>query len=262
MKKVMGIFALMVVALTVTPAAADFYVIAGGGRLGTQISSVPYTISSPGLYYLAKNLTHTDIHSTATITVSASDVTLDLMGFCLTGPGKDVLGNATGVKVSGSNVEIRNGSIQDFGKWGISVEGGNGTRLVGLRVRKTGQDGIGLMGDTHLVMDCSVIDTGGHGIWCLAIASLIKGNHVSYNTGDGINVSAGCTVEGNLTAANTGGIYVLDGCTVTLNTAYSNTGTGIVTGNDCTITNNTTDGLTNGTNCTLAYNTVTSIPEP
>jgi hypothetical protein len=40
------------VLLSAAPVLADdgFYVIAGGGKAGTQINSVPYPISSSGLY--------------------------------------------------------------------------------------------------------------------------------------------------------------------------------------------------------------------
>ena len=31
--------------------ADDFYVIAGGGGVGTKITSLPYTITKPGFYY-------------------------------------------------------------------------------------------------------------------------------------------------------------------------------------------------------------------
>ena len=81
-----------------------------GGGVGTKITSVPYTISNPGFYYLGSNLTYTG--SGNAITISSHNATLDLMGFCLTGPGW-VEGPATGIRVSISkmNVEIRNGSI-------------------------------------------------------------------------------------------------------------------------------------------------------
>ena len=55
MKRVVGLMALLIAVLTVTPATAEFYVIAGGGRQGTAITTVPYTITSPGLYYLTNN---------------------------------------------------------------------------------------------------------------------------------------------------------------------------------------------------------------
>lgn len=74
--------------LTVTPVLADgdFYVVAVGGGVGTKITSVPYTISSPGFYYLGSNLTYSGTGSA--ISVDAENVTLDLMGFSLTGAGK------------------------------------------------------------------------------------------------------------------------------------------------------------------------------
>ena len=55
MKRVVGLIVLLIAVLTVTPAIADFYVVAGGGRMGTAITTLPYTITSPGLYYLNNN---------------------------------------------------------------------------------------------------------------------------------------------------------------------------------------------------------------
>jgi hypothetical protein len=46
-----------------------------------EITSVPYTISSPGIYYLARDITSTNPN--ANITLSASDVVLDLQGHTL-----------------------------------------------------------------------------------------------------------------------------------------------------------------------------------
>ena len=37
-------------------ADGDFYVVAGGGGVGTKITSLPYTIDKPGFYYLGGNL--------------------------------------------------------------------------------------------------------------------------------------------------------------------------------------------------------------
>ena len=49
----------------------------------TPISSLPYTIKVPGSYYLTGNLAST----TNGIFIDASQVTLDLMGFTLSGDG-------------------------------------------------------------------------------------------------------------------------------------------------------------------------------
>jgi hypothetical protein len=259
MKKIMGIVTLLLLVLTGTQTSADFYVIAGPAGVGTKITSLPCTISTSGIYYLAKNLTYESSTGSA-ITVDISDVTLDLMGFSLIGPGKQS-GTNGGIRVTAnqSNVEIRNGSVISFGSSGIfSFASCTGIRVVGIRVRNTGAGGMVLGGSNHLVMDCSVMSAGVHGIGFLN-SSLIKGNLLLQNAGDGIFAQGTSTVAGNVTIGNTGrGIYTYGSSTVTGNTAAANTGTGIATLDDCTITNNTTDGLTYGSNCTDVNNTVTN----
>jgi len=275
MKRVVGLMALLIAVLTVTPAAADFYVIGGGGRLGTAITALPYTITSPGLYCLTQNLTLSNPALNA-ISVNADDVTIDLMGFCLTGAGKGSGVNNSGIVVAATrtNVEIRNGSIKAFGCDGIySPSGSTGIRVVGLRVRDIGNRGIYLTGSNNLVMDCVVMDSGA-GI-SVGLSSLVKGSQVVHCDGEGIYISDGSTALGNtvrscyygiytslgaLVTDNTvsanidKGILVTASCTITRNTAYNNTGTGIAAGAYCTITNNTTDGLTNGASCFVADN--------
>ena len=46
--------------------------------------------------------------------MTVSDVTIDLMGFCLTGSDKQSGANI-GIKIGTSNVEVRKGPIQGFG---------------------------------------------------------------------------------------------------------------------------------------------------
>jgi hypothetical protein len=279
MKRVVGLMALLILVLTVTPATADFYVIAGGGRLGTAITSVPFPITSPGLYYLTNNLTSSGTNNYA-ITVDADDVTIDLNGFCLTGPGKGSGMNNSGIVVMDprTNVEIRNGSIKAFGYGGIvSQNNCTAIRVVGVRVRDIGLNGIFLTGSGNLAMDCAVMNAGGNGI-DVGISSLVKGSQLVGNFGYGIRVASGSAAVGNTAVGNTTGItaqlgslvtdntvsgnsakgiLAYDYCTITRNTAYNNAGVGIYTLTYCTITNNTTDGLSNLTNCTLADNTVT-----
>jgi hypothetical protein len=279
MKRVVVLMALLIMVLTVTPAVADFYVIGGGGRLGTAITSVPIAITSPGLYYLTKNLTISDPELNA-ITVGADDVTIDLNGFCLTGPGKGSGTLNSGIRLFGTrfNVEIRNGSIKSFGYQGIKLENPcTGIRVVGIRVRDTGNSGIELLGSGNLAMDCTVINAGNNGIY-VGESSLVKGSQVVGSGYLGIALLNGSTAVGNTVSGNFTGIFTYEGssltdntvsgststgiycshkCTITRNTAYNNSGTGISAGTYCTITNNTIDGLVNGTNCTLADNTVT-----
>ena len=78
----------------------------------TPITSVPITITTPGVYCLTGNLTHFSL-TAAAITVEASAVVVDFNGYKLV----KVFGPAlsTGVKVTAQkNVTIRNGLISTF----------------------------------------------------------------------------------------------------------------------------------------------------
>jgi len=265
--------------LNAAPVLADdsFYVIAAGSKAGTQIKSVPYTISSPGLYCLAKNLTYAATTSNA-ITVNASDVTLDLNGFCLTGPGKTSGSGYYGISIDAgaNNVEIRNGSVKSFGNDGIHAAGSIGIRVIGLRVSDNGSAGVWMAGHNHLVMGCSLFTNNTFG--ATIATGILKGNHSYNNGGQGLNAGDGSTISGNVCMNNVGagisagsGSSVLDntvmgngqegiltsvGCTVTRNTSRGNTGTGIATGDNCLIANNTSEGLTIGSDCNQANNSV------
>jgi parallel beta-helix repeat protein len=248
------------------------------GVVGTKITSLPYTISAPGAYILTGSLTYT-LTSGSAITVAANDVTINLNGFCLTGPGK-TSGTNYGITILPGycNVEIRNGSVRNFGSIGIST--GSSTcdsiRVSGIRANFMGGYGISLSGENNLVMNCTVGNSGGHGIYAGSY-SLVKGNQSYANTNDGIHTLSGATVMGNQTNGNAKGIYAQNSCTITDNTVFNsssygitvgsnctvsrNTSTnnisaGIITGTYCTITNNTTKGLTSSSYCTLADNTV------
>jgi hypothetical protein len=258
MKKKLWLVALagaLLLSAAPVPTNADFYVIAGGGRAGTQISSVPYTISLPGLYCLAGNLSYTPTTGPA-ITVNASDVTLDLMGFCLTGPGKAFANNhGINIQNGASNVEIRNGSINNFGSYGIVAGNCTGIRVLGIRVREVGFNAIHLQSGTdHVVAGCSVINAGAYGI-LVSSGGIIKGNHVTGSSGEGINAYSS-TIADNLVQSNTGSGIFAHRCTITGNTAWNNTNVGINAGDYSTIANNTTDGLTYGAHCNLGVNTV------
>ncbi len=247
MKRNLSLLALAVLMLVrAAPVAAQdgFYVIAGG-RAGTQINSLPYTINAnaPGLYCLARNLTYTSTTGDA-ITVNASNVTLDLMGFCLTGPGKSS-GTNNGIKISigCANVEVRNGSIQTFGQYGVNTDYAAGqtaddARIIGLRIQNTGNAGIWLRGANSLVMGCSVLSAGGNGI-DVGGHTLVKGNHAYNNSsGYGIFAGSGCTVAGNTANKNQTGIATGDGSLVMDNTAYMNSSSGIAAGSYCTLMRN------------------------
>ena len=98
---------------------ADFYVIPFGPNIGTEIKSLPYTIENEGFYYLKKNLVVGNTYAAA-LTINADNVTLDLLGNMIKGPGKTSNVLNVGISVVGhQGIEIRNGVLTEFGGYGI-----------------------------------------------------------------------------------------------------------------------------------------------
>jgi len=80
---------------------------------GTPISSLPFTITQPGSYYLTRNLS---VASGNGITIDADGVTLDLMGFTLSGPGSNTgsYGITSDPVTTRRNNTIRNGVLRGW----------------------------------------------------------------------------------------------------------------------------------------------------
>lgn len=153
----------------------------------TPISSVPYTITSPGSYYLTGNFTNTG--ATNGITIRADNVTLDLGGFTLAGVGQFHAGIALGPRQV--NVTIMNGVIRNCGAQGIEASGLRG----------------GIVRDMHLIANSSGMQVGaivgaGSG---LESASVVERCTAVSNTIAGILVGIGCQVRS--CAANYSGAY-------------------------------------------------------
>jgi parallel beta-helix repeat protein len=226
-------------------------------RIPISQSDIPLTISTPGSYYLTE-----DVNSASTaITVNVNDVTIDLMGYKIVGPDS---GTNDGIYMFGrSNVEIRNGTVRDFGRYGIYELGwqfGNGHRIIDIRLVENAQGGINMSGKNHLVKDCTVRNNGGYGIY-VSYAGTVIGNTVYKSGGQGIGVGNGCKVADNLVYDNgSTGIRTEYGCLVTGNIVYQNAAHGITTIKGSTITNNTAYANTyHGINadewCTVVGNT-------
>ncbi len=210
-----------------TPAWADFYVIAVPAGVGTRITSLPYTITTPGFYYLAKDLTMTASFGppASGITVNADNVTIDLMGFSLVCSGS---GDTSGIGISGrKNVEVRNGTVSGFPAGGIYGSGGYNCRIINVRVEKNGIWGINLStGYYHLIQNCNASENANTGI-AAGYGCRVTGN-VSCKNLRGISCEEGSSLVGNVVVDNTGHgfylsltpgkYYLIDG-----NTAYNNT---------------------------------------
>ena len=112
-------------------------VLAGTAWAETELLG-PATLSNAGEYY---RLT-TDITTSGTaFTITANDVTLDLDGHTVT------YSSGSGIQVSASNVEVKNGSIVqqgDSNSPGIKVSAGSGQELHHLVIRVTGDRARGI----------------------------------------------------------------------------------------------------------------------
>ena len=200
----------------------------------SQSSADTFEITQSGSYYLEGNRNCSETG----ISISASDVTIDLCGYSLVGTDSGIY---NGISItSGSNIEIKNGTIRDFGSIGIYSTNSNikNIRMIVLRVLSNG-GGISVSGVGGIVKDCTVSENAGNGI-STQHGYIVSGCVVRQNGGIGINASHGNTVIDN--------------------TVYYNTGTGIKTGNACVISRNTVldnsgnYGIDAGTACTITHN--------
>lgn len=196
MKRI-GLLAVVLAVVLSGPAAwADFYVVAGGGRVGTKITSVPYEISTPGFYYLGGNLTYSG--SGNAIFVSVDDVTLDLMGFSLTNGGPK--GTTSGIYMDGrTNVEIRNGTVSGF-SFGVIEQSSSSNQHRALNIRATANSlGIVFYGSNHFVKGCNASNNSGTGI---GIDSGVITDCVASNNSTGIRIQLYGSVLGNIALNN------------------------------------------------------------
>ena len=213
----------------------------------TPISSIPYTISQSGSYYLTQDLGPA-AQNTNGITVGASEVTIDLNGFKLEGAGYSAGTTGTGIYASSSllNVAVRNGTILYWRLDGIGPKGSSSFRncqFENLRCYYNGNDGIGV-GPNCTVVNNVCYYNGGRGI-NVYVNAVIAENACYHNDSDGI-YGNGSVVTHNTCHWNGGkGIDGGDQALVQGNRSCYNEGDGIRATSDCMVTDNvcTMNGL-------------------
>lgn len=183
----------------------------------TPISSAPFTITQSGSYYLTTNLTSTG-HG---VIIAASGVTLDLMGFTITG---DRGATDYGVFLDGAtssairNIVVRNGIVRNFSDgvlaeytldsrfefliaasnsiFGILLNGTsgqcNGNMIANCTVSGNTASGIRLSGnsgrcDGNAIVDCMISGNGDSGVF-------LSGDNSGECDGNSIT---DCTISGN-----------------------------------------------------------------
>jgi parallel beta-helix repeat protein len=226
LKSVLLLIALLLV-FNISNIFADSYVIVGSRGIGTKINSLPYTIASSGYYYIASDLSCDATNNG--ITITSDNVTLDLMGFSLNGPGAG--NDYDGIYIDTLyNIEIRNGTIRNFGQYGINMTIGGGLgrghRIINVRVMDNQNTGMQIWADGSLVERCTAIGNGTSGIY--VYQGTIVRNNICYNNQlNGIYVgNKGCAVIGNVCYDNNycGICFGADNNSlVDQNTAYNNT---------------------------------------
>jgi hypothetical protein len=191
----------------------------------TPISSLPYTINTPGSYYLTTNLTGA---STANgIAIYSGNVTLDLNGFTMQGGSNSFTGIVIG---NYTNVVVRNGTVVNWGRgidgdalvtpcnvtyenlnvfsnasWGILADAGSIIR--NCLVLNNGGPGLadGIKCNGGDIVDCVVRGSGGYGIY--ANRCTIRNCRVETNA-FGIYINTGTIVDTVVNGAGTYGVYM------------------------------------------------------
>jgi hypothetical protein len=180
----------------------------------------PITISRPGSYRLASNLTVADVNTSA-IQIAADNVTLDLNGFAILGPvdcssGCTSFGSGSGVQTSAQphfNITIRNGTIQGMGSHGIELTG-DSNLVEQVAARGNGNGGISLVdsagspvGGPSAVRHSMAVRNGG-----LSGITVARGvasfNTSSLNAGVGISVQIGSALYNIISENKTGGLSI------------------------------------------------------
>jgi|GEM_PF-1212356 hypothetical protein len=165
----------------------------------TPISSLPFTITNSGSYYLTTNLGGASGQNG--IMVQASGVTLDLEGFALTGVAGSLQGVSVGLPVQ--NFALYNGTISGWGGNGVGSGSAANSDFQHLRISNNGGTGL-VAGFSSTINACVVTANGSAGI-SAGEASTISGCVARTNLGDGIVVSVACLVENNTCDGNGNG---------------------------------------------------------
>ena len=211
----------------------------------SQPSSFPITISSSGSYKLTGNITCSTNNVNA-ITITADNVTLDLNGFTITGPGYSHGDSGNGIQIgSGTaiyNITITNGNIKNFRKKGIYEYTARMVTLTNLNLYHNGEWGVYLAGGyPGMVENCLFrqngpgdddIATGGLRIYCNTI---VRNNNMYWNEGYGIYVASSENIieRNSVSTTSSGG-------TITESGIYVNGSRNRIEGNHC-MDNDTSD---------------------
>jgi hypothetical protein len=159
------------------------------------------TIKLAGSYCLSG-----DLSSQRGIVIEADDVTVDLAGYCLTGPGTPD-NSATGILISGprKNVAIKNGCITGY-MYGLQSQGGSREILVEKISFRRNTFRAALMESDDLVVKSNIVDgVGGTSVYADAYTmgldlrgkrTVVSDNEIREVYPDGSGDSVGISIGG------------------------------------------------------------------
>jgi parallel beta-helix repeat protein len=209
-----------------------------------------FRITASGSYYLTGNLTGEAGKNG--IFVDASNVTIDLNGFTMTGGGDQSAILTRFPPLAPENTTVRNGTVTN---WGFAIivrdkarlervsavrnvfdgmSAGNGSVIVECIASSNGQNGLSV-GASSTIRDSTARENGGTGI-AASSESVISNCTVSSNTGFGLAVGGNSTVQ-NCSVSRNGstGIAGSDRCTIVDCVASNNGAYGIIAFDDATV---------------------------
>jgi hypothetical protein len=150
---------------------------------GTPISDVPFAITWPGHYYLTRDLA---LLGGTAITVTASDVSIDLNGFTLWGPAAAPL-DEHGIEASGGaqRITITNGTIRGWDK-GIDLASAAESRIADVLLTK---NKIGAYVGAQSVIERCAAHGNGIGVYVGGALSAVRDCHITTSSGNGIQLT-------------------------------------------------------------------------
>jgi hypothetical protein len=208
----------------------------------TPISSVPYTITNPGSYYLVSNLNLTV--NTNAITITTNEVTIDLNGFTITttvfrGGGDGILLNGGNTDITIFNGHITGGSFQYLGT-GIAYNGAApvNVHVFNVSVSECIANGIYLGTNSSTLVEACTLQ--GINVYGIEAGIIMHSQAQSGNTAIIANFTASDCV-----GTSVSGVGVLANGTANNCYGYSYSGIGVNANNanNCYGTSTTADGL-------------------
>lgn len=172
------------------------------------ITSVPYTITTPGVYCLVSSVSSNDPSQLSkAITIASDNVVLDLNGHMLDGSGAGLATAATGISAhQRSNITIRNGAVRGFSSGiylgDVQPNTVRGIVIEDIRAIQNTNIGIVAKGIGALIRNNQVLATGGstfsssgYGIVINGPGMRVLNNEVIGVTSYGISESVGISLS-------------------------------------------------------------------